>query len=569
MKRYASPQHRSSSMLKVGLKCHQQGDYAAAETLYLDFQKAFPKSQHVEYLLGILAHQTGRSALAKIKLEAYLQKNPDSAEANSVLGLIQLELANHDAAKHLFEKALSQNYKSASLYNNLGQACFKLGRFDEAINAQTNALRLEPNNDKAYTGIGISLKELGQLEQAKIALQKAIALEPRNAEAHFFLGNVFRELQELEASIQAYELSLIINPHYIEAAINCGNSYKDLGCDKDAIQYYDIALQIDKNHPEANYNKSLVLLSDEQFESGWPLFEWRFNSLDAQQKFIQHVPIATLATWNGYPLEGRLLVLPEQGIGDQIFFSGMLNDLRNKVRNLTVCTDSRLLSLLARSYPDIDFISDINSVEPSEFKAQIHFGSLGQFFRSNVHSFTGVLSPYLSANADHSHQMRSAIKRSDRLLCGISWLSKNADHGQAKSLSLASLEKALKLPGFDFVDLQYGDTRNDRAQFFAEHGVNIIKREEIDNFSDIDGLASLISACDLVVTVSNTTAHLACALGKPTLILLPQKSAVFWYWHNRDMHSPWYPSAVLLRQQELGGWSQVMQAVCQILEGMH
>ena len=44
---------------------------------------------------------------------------------------------------------------------------------------------------------------------------------------------------------------------------------------------------------------------------------------------------------------------------------------------------------------------------------------------------------------------------------------------------------------------------------------------EIDNFNDIDGLAALIQACDVIVTVSNTTAHLAAALGKPVLIMLP------------------------------------------------
>lgn len=568
MKRYASPQHHSSRTLDAGLKCHQQGDYAAAETLYLDFQKAFPDNQQVEYLLGILANQTGRPDLAKIRIETYLKKNPDDAQATSMLGLVHLELANYDSAKCLFEKALSQNYKSASLYNNLGQACFKLGRFHEAINAQTNALTLEPSNDKAYTGIGISLKEIGQLEQAKHALQKAIAIEPRNAEAHFFLGNVSRQLYELEASTHAYALALRLNSHYIEAAINCGNSYKDLGRDKEAIHYYDIALQIDNRHPEASYNKSLVLLNEAQFETGWPLYEWRFKSSEAQQKFVQQAPITSLPTWDGLPLDGRLLVLPEQGIGDQIFFSSMLPDLRSKVVNLTVCADGRLQSLLSRSFPDIDFVDDVNSVDLSQFKAQIYFGSLGQFLRPNAHSFTGVMSPYLSANADQTYQLRSAIKGSGRLLCGLSWLSKNADHGLAKSLSLAALEKALTLPSFDFIDLQYGDTQAERNQFYQAHGVEITKRNDIDNFSDIDGLASLINACDLVITVSNTTAHLACALGKPTLVLLPQTSAVFWYWHKKEMHSPWYPSAVLLRQEELGSWPQVVNAVCQILKGM-
>lgn len=568
MNRYASPHNGTSNTLNIGLKCHQRGDYVAAEAFYSDFQKKFPQNSQVHYLLGILASQTQRPAMAKAQIEAYLKDHPNDAQATGVLALSNFELGNFDVAYRQLSCALRHIRNSASLFHNLGQTCFKLNRFDEAINAYADALLLDPNYVNAHISSGIVFKEIKQFERAKHSLQIAISLEPTNAEAFFFLGNVCRELNELQASSEAYKRALEIKPNYIEAAINCGNSYKDLGLITKAIHYYDTALQLDENHPEANYNKSLVLLNDAQFESGWPLYEWRIKSLEAKHKFVQHAPIATLTTWNGLPLEGRLLVLPEQGIGDQIFFSGMLNDLRNKASNLTVCADSRLVSLLARSYPAIDFVDDVNSVDLSQFKAQIHFGSVGQFLRPNAQSFNGVISPYLTAKKDQSYQLRSAMKRSDRLLCGISWLSKNADHGQAKSLSLVNLENALTLPGFDFVDLQYGDTRDERAQFFAEYGINIIKREEIDNFSDIDGLASLIAACDLVVTVSNTTAHLACALGKPTLVLLPQNSAVFWYWHNREMHSPWYPSAVLLRQQELGGWPQVLQAVCQILEGM-
>lgn len=558
----------SKDYLDKAIALHKTGEFSHAEAIYRTLLNKSSRNEKVNFLLGLLLFQTKRPMDACFFLEKYLGQKPFDPKALEFLALTKFEIGQYEEAKNLFINALKHTQQSASLYYNLGQTHFKLEEFLEANESFSKAISLEKNYCKAYIGKGLALKELGKFFEASDALTSATLIDETAAESFFFLGNVTRDIFDLKASIKHYQKAINLQPNYIEAIVNCGNSYKDLGLNTEAIHYYDTSLQLDENHPEANYNKSLVLLSEAQFESGWPLYEWRFNSSEAQQKFIQQAPITSLQTWDGLPLDGRLLVLPEQGIGDQIFFSGMLNDLRNKVSNLTVCADSRLISLFDRSYPDIDFVDNVNSVEVSQFKAQIHFGSLGQFLRPNVHSFTGVLSPYLSANTEQSYQLRSDIKRSNRLLCGISWLSKNADHGLAKSLSLASLEKALKLPGFDFIDLQYGDTRDERAQFFAEHSINIIKREEIDNFSDIDGLASLIAACDLVVTVSNTTAHLACALGKPTLVLLPQHSAVFWYWHNRDMHSPWYPTAVLLRQQELGGWSQVIQTVCQILEGM-
>ena len=45
-------------------------------------------------------------------------------------------------------------------------------------------------------------------------------------------------------------------------------------------------------------------------------------------------------------------------------------------------------------------------------------------------------------------------------------------------------------------------------------------------------------ACDAVVTVSNTTAHLAGALGRPTWVMVPHGHARIWYWFRDQDESP-------------------------------
>ena len=112
-------------------------------------------------------------------------------------------------------------------------------------------------------------------------------------------------------------------------------------------------------------------------------------------------------------------------------------------------------------------------------------------------------------------------------------LVKNDDLGEHKSLSLKKLEKLLKLKDITFVDLQYGDTRKERQSFYKKYGINLIKIKEIDNYDDIEGLAALIDACDFVVTVSNTTAHIAGAIGKQTYLMLPKGKGKLWYWSKR------------------------------------
>jgi ADP-heptose:LPS heptosyltransferase len=90
--------------------------------------------------------------------------------------------------------------------------------------------------------------------------------------------------------------------------------------------------------------------------------------------------------------------------------------------------------------------------------------------------------------------------------------------------------------------------------------------DAVDNFNDIDGVAALIDACDLVITVSNTTAHLAGALGKRVFVMLPYAQGRLWYWHEGRADSPWYPSARLLRQPAMGDWASVIESATRNLK---
>lgn len=123
------------------------------------------------------------------------------------------------------------------------------------------------------------------------------------------------------------------------------------------------------------------------------------------------------------------------------------------------------------------------------------------------------------------------------------------------------LAPVLRLPDIDFVDLQYGDTTEEQAQAQAITGRALLRAPEIDCFNDLDGLAALIDACDVILTVSNTTAHLAAALGRPVLLMLPYTTGLPWYWHIERNDSPWYPTVRLFRQPEMGDWKTVIEQV--------
>lgn len=438
------------------------------------------------------------------------------------------------------------------------------GRYEDALAAEEAALRLAPALSDAHSYRGSALLQLGQLDEALASYEKVVRLAPNAAVAHYNRANALNRLRRYDEAFQSLKHALKLQPKYPDALSLTGNVLLALGNIQAALQHYDAALKINPNAADAHFNKGLVLLTIGDFCNAWGHYDWRLR-WDMAIRVGQSRSIERVAPdWDGQFKDKPILVIPEHGLGDQIFYGGMLADLQRLVPGSTVCLEPRLVPLFARSFTNLRFASPdvIDSEECLQhgvFSAQIHMGSLGKFFRDSTIGLDNVKTPYLKADLEKNAELRSRIAKKERLICGISWRSKNADFGADKSITLKRLTPLLSAPGVDFIDLQYGDTSDERRAFEQTNGIYVRRLDDIDNKNDIDSLAALISACDIVVTISNVTAHIAAALGKPTLVMLPNSPSLFWYWHRERSDSPWYPTAALIRQTQRGEWQDVIE----------
>ena len=219
--------------------------------------------------------------------------------------------------------------------------------------------------------------------------------------------------------------------------------------------------------------------------------------------------------------KGRLLVWAEQGIGDEIIFLSLIPDLLEYVDQLIIKTDPRLIPLLKRSLvPTIQYISKHDVVDESEYDFHIAMGSLPRFLRPSIESFKQSKQLCLKVNEQRSSELRAKlIDKNIEKLIGISWKS-NTQHNQKKwnSLSLEDLILELNSPNVRFINLQYGDVKDDIKMIKEKHGIDIYEVEEVDKFNDIDDLAALIHACDEVVSTGSITVPLTGAIQKLSLI---------------------------------------------------
>ena len=111
-----------------------------------------------------------------------------------------------------------------------------------------------------------------------------------------------------------------------------------------------------------------------------------------------------------------------------------------------------------------------------------------------------------------------------------------------------------------FINLQYGDTKEEIQTFKRISNIEIVNIEEVDLFNDFESIAALLKNLDLFISVSNTTAHLSAALGVTTWVIKPRIHAVFHYWNQPNkLSTPWYSSIRLFSYEN--GWEKTIQEI--------
>jgi ADP-heptose:LPS heptosyltransferase len=104
------------------------------------------------------------------------------------------------------------------------------------------------------------------------------------------------------------------------------------------------------------------------------------------------------------------------------------------------------------------------------------------------------------------------------------------------------------------------DLRKEDSMFYEQAGNLQFLGASIGDFEDS---AAIVQNLDIIISVDTSLVHLAGALGKEVLVLLPWVAEWRWLMDRKD--SPWYPTATLIRQPNPGNWSAVIEAVGQLL----
>ncbi len=491
-----------------------------------------------------------------------LQINDKNPAAWNQLGILLLESDKHRLAGEAFDNALKNECpKTAISWALKASALAKLKDFTGALGALTEALRLEQNDADIWISQGSVLKNLKRYQGAIDCFDKALSIYPESPCGLSSKGDVQSIIGEFSQALECCEKAVLIAPKDSNSWVTLGSVLVDIEDYSRAMRAFDKAIELDPKNKNGHINRALLYFRMGRFSSGWADYEWRWE-VQSREELLRGI---SCSEWRGLG-RGTLLVLPEQGIGDQILYASRLGKLSTKVDDLQVTLDQRLCPLFRRSFPDLVFNE---AAQPSTLSSEVDrsyipIADVWKYVDYGDHP----RAPYLSADKNRSADYRNRLVGQSGFLVGLAWASSSANPS-LKGFSLSDLRHVLKIQGITFVSLQYenqADSSTEDPCWPAE----LVQFKSVDNYNDIDGLASLILACDCVVTCSNSTAHLAGALGVRTCLLLPFGRGRFWYWDNRDgVRSKWYPSVQIYQKARHDvGWGAVMQILERDLQQM-
>jgi tetratricopeptide (TPR) repeat protein len=544
-----NPSFNPDVVLKQAISLHQSGKFDEATSLYRKLLNFSPNNPQVLTNLGAIALQQGKTEEGIKLLGESLKVSPNQPIALINHGMALQDLKRFNEALESYDLLIALKPDFADAYIKRGNTLRDLKRFEEALTSYDQAIALQPDNAETHINRGNTLQDLKRFEEALTSYGRAIALKPDIVEIYNNCGNALRDLERIEEALANYDRAIALKPDFADTYYNRGNVLRDLKRFEEALADYDRAIAFKPDFAKAYWNKAILKILVGDYEEGWRLFEWRWKSLENIDVRNFHQPL-----WLGeQPVDNKtILIYQEQGLGDAIQFcryAPMVEALGAKV---IIEVSTPLVSLVSTLKGNFIIIEKGQPLP--HFDLQCPVMSLPLAFKTSVPTIPAEM-PYLYTNPDKQNLWHERLGNKARLRIGLVW-SGSAIHGNDhnRSIPLKLFEPLFNLP-IEMHSLQ--------KEMRADDQVDLSNYDQIhfhqDNLKDFSDTAALIQEMDLVISVDTSVAHLAGAIGKTVWILLPFMPDYRWMLDRTD--SPWYPSATLFRQPEVGDWSGVILEV--------
>ena len=332
-------------------------------------------------------------------------------------------------------------------------------------------------------------------------------------EAQFRQALALHKAGRLEEAEALYRQNAAWKPQWTLG--NLGVILRTTGRLEEAETVLRAALAADPAQASVRQSLGMTLLQRGKWAEGWALYE-------ARRELMALPEPPPLPAWRGESLAGkRLLVIGEQGLGDQIMLSRFLPKL--EADEVTLACSRPLVRLLS-GLP-------VKAFNPESWDGVAadhwtYMASVPRWLELGPEDAPAPFLPFPSGP-----------------LAGTGLMLQGEPTNSANPHRLPGPDVARAIRGLgDFIDLSPEATG---ARDFAE-------------------TAEIVAGLERVVTVDTSVAHLAGAMGKPCWVLA-SRPMMDWYLNWAGERTPWYPSYRILRQPSPGDWAGVIARLAALL----
>ena len=571
------------------LELHIQKRNNEAFDLAENLLKNNPKNPSLLNLLGGISLAMQDIISAKFYFNACISSNPKFVQSYHNLGLVYAEFKDFEKAIEYYENAIKLDPNFSECYKNLGKAYKEINQPEEAIKYFSKAFETNNKDIGSLNSIGLLLKFYEKYDEAIKYFDKIISIEP-NYIAYGNRGNTKARLGDFDGALEDFDIALRYNDKSAEIYNNIGSALNEKGKSADALPYLKKAVQLKNNYADAynnlgianeflkNRDKSIkyfkkalefdptnddasTFLSHYHFTRGeFDLFKKRYRSRLFKKKSLEAVPLKIAKPF--YEAESlknkNIVVYDEQGVGDEIFAIGLLQEfMKNVSNNITIVCSERLKTIFDLSLNDVQVFTR-NEINNFNFKFDyempiVSFMEYIDYENNPIFPLDKYLVPSKPLKEFWKNELKSHFKGKT---IGISWRAgRTSGQVQKRTISLSDILEKLPLDG-NYVNLQYGPVEDDISKAEQQTGRKIINFAGVDPLKEIDNQFAIISNLDHVITVQNTTNHMAGALSIPTTTLL--SVAPDFRYLNEGKNSFFYKSVKHIRQENISEWKPVL-----------
>ena len=519
------------------------GDYQGAADLALKALNRDAQSGFGWYLLAIAREKSGDFKSAIASYESALTLLPNHSDIANDLGRLAHQLGQKEVAAKLFAIYCAANPDCPQGANNMACTLRDLQDYEGAIHVLKPAIMAHPESGPLWNTLGTIISEQGRPAEALVFFEEALRVEPTFAKARYNLGNTRHELDDINGALAD-----------CEAAMTAAETPSDLAMMRLA--------------------HSNILLCLGRVGEGWDAYEARLDPHFAgATRFLIERP-----RWRPEDdLAGKsLFLMGEQGLGDEVLFANMIPDILDALGpdgKLSLALEPRLISLFQRSFPTAQigahatFKVDGHTLRGAPF-LDAETVDLWTPMASPVRRFRRTVEAYpprarfLVADPERVAYWRGVLEALPGPKIGLLWKSMKLDGARRKYFSPFDQWRAvLDVPGAGFVNLQYGDCSAELAEAKAQLGVEIWQPPGIDLKEDLDDVAALSCAMDLIIGPPNATTNIAAACGAPVWLI---STPAAWPRLGTD-HYPWYPQVRAFLPDGFQKWDELMGDVARAL----